>query len=114
MTISGENKVVRTVCRFAETADREAVSEDLAGIEARLTEEGFTIQTRRACFKDADIAGLLGWEAPNLFLSVGRLDRAAIQRILRGDTHLANKFYRMFVRTLSQRLRKVSDDLVTN
>jgi tetratricopeptide (TPR) repeat protein len=41
------------------------------------------------------------------------LDRKALETILSGSDALALKFYRAFVKTLSQRLRKINVDLVT-
>lgn len=45
---------------------------------------------------------------PSLLFS---LDRTAMEGLLGGDPRLAVKLYRVFVRTLSQRLRKVNEEL---
>jgi hypothetical protein len=71
------DKIVRTVCWFAESTGSR-VLEELDRIEAILSGNGYTVQTRRVCFRNVPIADLESWcENEDLYLSAGGLNREA-------------------------------------
>ena len=74
MAMMSSNKIIRSLCWFAEAPDSHIV-EELDNISAVLLKQGFAVQTRRVCFQKADIKALNSWgfDEP-LYLSVGSLD----------------------------------------
>lgn len=69
-----QHKIVRTVCLFTDSPSPGAVSR-LEQLENRLSETGFSVQTRRLC--SPDLEGVFGLDREgdgSLFLSIGRLE----------------------------------------
>jgi hypothetical protein len=78
------NKIIRSLCWFSEAPDS-LVLEELDDLSAELVEKGFEVQTRRVCFKEADIKALSSWGVDEpLYVSVGSLDSESA-RGLHGD-----------------------------
>ncbi len=78
MAIPAENKVIRSVCWFAESPQAFHVPGEISRAEALLAEHGYTVQTRRICFKDSRIRSLASWNSwEDLYLSVGSLNSEA-------------------------------------
>lgn len=72
------NKIVRSLCYFSEEADP-GVFEKLKGVQQRLEGEGYTVQTRRACFDRASMAEAGAFCDDSMtFVSVGTLSREAV------------------------------------
>lgn len=71
------NRIVRSICWFAESmAPR--IPDELDRLGAILTGNGYTIQSRRICFRNMPIASLASWGSDGaLYLSAGRLSREA-------------------------------------
>jgi hypothetical protein len=75
MNIITENKVVRSICWFTESARFPELQYALNDIETRLIERGYTIQTKRICFNAEPVSALASLEeTEGLYLSVGSLD----------------------------------------
>ncbi len=69
------NKIIRSVCWFAENPSASQVPDQLNEIEAQLIEHGYEIQTKRVCFNRARLDALPLWDRDyGLFLSLGSLD----------------------------------------
>jgi hypothetical protein len=78
VTIPEENKMIRSVCWFAESPQALSVTGEISRAEALLREHGYSVQTRRVCFKDARIRNLASWGSDeDLYLSVGSLTSEA-------------------------------------
>jgi hypothetical protein len=80
--ISTLNKIIRSLCWFAESADLHILDE-LARLDSLLTRHGYEIQSRRVCFRNMPIKALESWgsQEEGLYLSVGSLslDDARLQ-----------------------------------
>jgi hypothetical protein len=78
VTIPAENKVIRSLCWFAESPQDLHVPGEISRAEALLKEHGYTVQTRRICFNDSRIRSLESWgNDEDLYLSVGGLNSEA-------------------------------------
>jgi hypothetical protein len=78
VTIPAENKVIRSLCWFAESPQALHVYEEIYRAEALLKEHRYTVQTRRICFNDSRISSLESWgNDEELYLSVGTLNSKA-------------------------------------
>jgi hypothetical protein len=78
VTIPSENKVIRSLCWFAESPQALHIHGEISRAEALLAEHGYTVQTRRVCFKDARIRSLASWDnEEDVYLSVGSLNPEA-------------------------------------
>src|SRR5215471_12164589 len=68
-----QHKIARTVCLFADRPAPGAVSR-LGELENRLSQNGFTVQTRRVCSPDREgVFGLDRDSDGSVFLSIGML-----------------------------------------
>ena len=77
------NKIIRSVCWFAESPSDSQVPDQLNAIESQLVEHGYEIQTKRVCFKQARLETLPHWDRDNgLFLSLGSLSPLSFFPIL--------------------------------
>jgi len=68
------NKIIRSLCWFAECPSQQGVLDRLKVIDDILCENGYQVQTKRLCFDNASILALQPWEALDpIYLSVGML-----------------------------------------
>jgi hypothetical protein len=80
VTIAAGNKVIRSVCWFAESPQALHLHGEISGVEAVLKEHGYTVQTRRICFNDSRIRSLASWNSrEDLYLGVGSLKPEAVR-----------------------------------
>jgi hypothetical protein len=71
------NRIIRSICWFAESTDPRPLDE-LDRVSAILTGNGYTIQTRRVCFRNMPIASLASWSSDQaVYLSAGGVNREA-------------------------------------
>ncbi|MBN1103347.1 MAG: DUF711 family protein [Deltaproteobacteria bacterium] len=79
-----KNKIVRSLCWFAESTDPQIIH-GLGQIESVLTGHGYEVQSRRVCFKQTSIEELESWSSPgDLYLGMGTLSPEEAQTQL-GD-----------------------------
>jgi hypothetical protein len=91
VTIPPDNKVVRSLCWFAESPQAFHVQEEISRAEALLKERGYTVQTRRICFNDSRIRSLASWNnGEDLYLSVGSLKPKAAREEIDDFLHAGN------------------------
>ncbi len=77
------NKIIRSICWFAESPSDSQVPDQLNAIESQLIARGYEIQTKRVCFKQAPLEALPHWDRDyGLFLSLGSLDPLSFFPIL--------------------------------
>jgi hypothetical protein len=77
------NKIIRSICWFAESPSDSQVPDQLNAIESQLREHDYEIQTKRVCFKQAPLETLPHWDRDHgLFLSLGSLDPLSFFPIL--------------------------------
>jgi len=68
------NKIIRSICWFAEDPSDSQVPDRLNAIQSQLMEHGYQIQTKRVCFRTARLDTLPNWDREyGLFLSLGSL-----------------------------------------
>ena len=73
------NKIIRSLCWFAETPETAGIPDRLNEIENQLSEHGYLVQTKRVCFNKTRIDALRRWEnKDSLYLSIGTLDFASL------------------------------------
>ncbi len=77
------NKIIRSICWFAESPSDSQVPNRLNAIETQLVEHGYEIQTKRVCFKQARLDALPPWDRDHgLYLSLGSLDQHSFEPLL--------------------------------
>lgn len=77
------DKIIRSLCWFAETPSA-AVLKSLDEAALRLMECGYEVQSRRVCFKKADIRVLDSWERDErVYISAGTLDAVRAEEQIR-------------------------------
>lgn len=85
------NKIVRSICWFAENPSITEVPDQLNEIEDELTGHGYRVQTKRVCFNRARIDALHPWQNTDaLYLSVGMLDFESLTEQLSDFLHAGN------------------------
>jgi len=85
------NKIIRSICWFAERPSDSQVPDQLNAIQAQLVERGYEIQTKRVCFKQVRLNALPQWDRDyGLFLSLGTLDPLSFFPILDDFLHAGN------------------------
>ncbi len=85
------NKIIRSLCWFAENPSITGVPDQLNKIEAELDKHGYQVQTKRICFNNARIDELHRWQsADSLYLSVGVLDFESLTEQLSNFLHAGN------------------------
>jgi hypothetical protein len=68
------NKIIRSLCWFAESPSITGILDQLNDTEDKLSEHGYLVQTKRVCFSKARIDELRQWEnTDSLYLSIGTL-----------------------------------------
>ena len=84
-------KIIRSLCWFAETSNTTGVLDRLDEIEERLGRHKFLIQTKRVCFGKARIEELRQWETEEaLYLSIGTLNIESLTQQLEDFLHAGN------------------------
>jgi len=85
------NKIIRSLCWFAERPSITGVPDQLDKIEEELDKHGYQVQTKRICFNNARIDELHRWQNANsLYLSVGMLDFESLTEQLSDFLHAGN------------------------
>jgi hypothetical protein len=85
------NKIIRSLCWFAERPSITGVPDQLDKIEEELDKHGYQVQTKRICFNNARIDELHQWQNTNsLYLSVGMLDFESLTEQLSDFLHAGN------------------------
>ncbi len=85
------NKIIRSLCWFAENPFITGVPDQLNKIEEELDKHGYQVQTKRICFNNARIDELHRWQsADSLYLSVGMLDFESLTEQLSDFLHAGN------------------------
>jgi hypothetical protein len=85
------NKIIRTLCRFAENPSITGITDQLNEIETKLSKHGYLVQTKRVCFSKTRIDALRQWENEDLlYLSIGTLDFESLTEQLPDFLHAGN------------------------
>jgi hypothetical protein len=84
-------KIIRSLCWFAETPEIKEIPDQLNEIEGKLSEHGYLVQTKRVCFNKARIDDLRQWEKEgSLYLSIGTLSIESLTEQLSDFLHAGN------------------------
>ena len=85
------NKIIRSLCWFAENPSITGIPDRLNEIETKLSKHGYLVQTKRVCFSKTRIDALRQWENEDLlYLSIGTLGFESLVEQLSDFLHAGN------------------------
>ncbi len=85
------NKIIRSLCWFAENPSITGIPDQLNNIEGKLSKHGYLVQTKRVCFNKTRINALHQWEnKDSLYLSIGTLDFESLTEQIADFLHAGN------------------------
>ena len=85
------DKIIRSLCWFAENPSITGITEQLNEIETKLSKHGYLVQTKRVCFSKTRIDALRQWENEDLlYLSIGTLGFESLTEQLPDFLHAGN------------------------